>query len=60
MNRDELLEAIRAAGRKGSRLELMRIVSTYPIDHATALEAFNEGLEDAERTAMSLDEDQET
>jgi len=43
--RREIVEAIRAAGARNSRVELMRIVADHPLDFATAMAAFTEGLE---------------
>lgn len=45
--RTEILEAIRGAGVRNSRLEFMRICSAHPIDFATANHAFLEGREAA-------------
>jgi hypothetical protein len=45
--RAEILDAIRGAGARNSRLEFMRICSAHPIDFATANHAFLEGREAA-------------
>jgi hypothetical protein len=43
-NRVEIIEAIRSAGRRNARVEMMHIVSNHPVDFATAMEAFRDGL----------------
>jgi hypothetical protein len=44
-SRAEIIAAIRDAGSRNSRIELMRIVSEHPLDFATAMAAFRDGLE---------------
>jgi hypothetical protein len=43
--REEAVEAIRNAGLRDSRTDLMRIIGEYPLDFATAMAAFREGVE---------------
>lgn len=57
-SRHEVVQAIREAGARNSRLDLMRIVADHPLDFATAMTAFSEGLEaqkstDAESTLVA-------
>lgn len=52
--RQELLHLIRDAGKRNARLELMRIVAEYPIDYASAMSAFREGLEYGESPSGAI------
>ena len=52
--RAEILDAIRGAGARGSRLEFMRICSAHPIDFATANHAFLEGRDAAREDSPRL------
>lgn len=52
--RAEILDAIRGAGARNSRLEFMRICSAHPIDFATANHAFREGREAARGAQLQL------
>lgn len=51
--RAEIIDAIRGAGARNSRLEFMRICSAHPIDFATANHAFLEGREAAQATELT-------
>lgn len=59
MTRAEILEAIRNAGARNSRLEFMRICSAHPIDFATANHAFLEGQETSRRSGSQGAEDED-
>lgn len=51
--RAEIIDEIRGAGARNSRLEFMRICSAHPIDFATANHAFLEGREAARATELT-------
>jgi hypothetical protein len=42
--REEVIKAVRLAGVRNSRVELMRIVAQQPLDFASAMEAFRDGV----------------
>jgi hypothetical protein len=57
--RTEILEAIRGAGARNSRLDFMRICSAHPIDFATANHAFLEGREAQASDVLTAEPDEE-
>jgi hypothetical protein len=46
--REEIIAAVREAGFRNSRVQLMRIVAEHPLDFATAMEAFRDGMKEFE------------
>jgi hypothetical protein len=50
--RKEVIEAMRDAGSRNARVEFAHIAAKYPIDFATAMDAFLDGLKVWE-TALS-------
>jgi hypothetical protein len=46
--REEIIAAVREAGFRNSRVQLMRIVAEHPLDFATAMAAFRDGMKEFE------------